>query len=76
VAMLGAYIGIVTWPLISQYLLSKFGYSVAMGIMSTFSIIHLIAGVSFIDPQLESSISGIKWLKIVLKFQFKGVAKH
>jgi len=49
----------VTWPLISQYLLSKFGYSVAMGIMSTFSIIHLIGGVSFMDPQLKKKTSGI-----------------
>jgi len=56
--MLGGYIGVVTWPLISQYLLSKFGYSVAMGIMSTFSILHLIAGISFMDPQLENKSSG------------------
>ncbi|KAF6035455.1 hypothetical protein EB796_006238 [Bugula neritina] len=57
VAALGGYIAVITWPLISQYLLNKFGYSVAMGIMSTFNIIHLIAGVSFIDPQLENKNS-------------------
>jgi len=66
VAALGGYIAVITWPLISQYLLNKFGYSVAMGIMSTFNIIHLIAGVSFIDPQLENKNSGSRLHKWIL----------
>jgi len=52
-SMLGAYLSILTWPLLSQYLLSKFGYSYAMGIISTLTLINIIAGILFVQPQSE-----------------------
>jgi len=52
-SMLGAYLGVVAWPLLSQYLLSRFGYSYAMGIISTLTLINIIAGILFVEPQTE-----------------------
>jgi len=53
--MLGYNVGVLTWPLLSQYLLSKFGYSYAMGIISTFTLVNVIAGILFVEPQTEKS---------------------
>jgi len=56
-ARLGTYLGIVLWPLISQYFLTKFGYSYAMGIMSTFTLINIFTGILFIEP-CPDNVSG------------------
>jgi len=52
--MLGNYVGIMTWPILSQFLLTKFGYSNAMGIMACAHLLHIIAGISFFEPKEES----------------------
>jgi len=53
--MLGYNVGVLIWPLLSQYLLSRFGYSYAMGIISTFSLVNIIAGILFVEPQINKS---------------------
>jgi len=50
-------VGIITWPIFSQFLLTKFGYSYAMGIMASAHLLHIIAGISFFEPK-EESIQG------------------
>jgi len=53
-AVLGIYVGLMTWPILSQFLLNKFGYSHAMGIMACAHLLHIIAGISFFEPQEEN----------------------
>lgn len=56
-AMLGNYVGTVVWPVLSQHLLNKFGYSHAMAIMASAHVLHIIAGITFIEPK-ASDLSG------------------
>ena len=58
IAILGYYIGVVAFPIVSQELLNSFGYSKAMGIMASFHIIHVIAGISFFEPAEENDSKG------------------
>lgn len=46
----GYYVGTAVWPSISLKLLDEFGYSKAMGIMSTLHVIHMLAGITFYQP--------------------------
>ncbi|KAF6022454.1 hypothetical protein EB796_019238 [Bugula neritina] len=56
-ATLGIYIGLMTWPILCQFLLNKFGYSHAMGIMACAHLLHIIAGISFFEPA-EKGLEG------------------
>ncbi|KAF6020216.1 hypothetical protein EB796_021457 [Bugula neritina] len=60
-AMLGNYVGMMVWPLLSQLLFKKFGYSQAMGIMTSSHLLHLVAGMSFFEPKesFQESISDV-----------------
>lgn len=51
--MLGQFSGLIAWPIVSQELLERYGYSKAMIVMSSFHIIHILAGFLFIEPVLE-----------------------
>lgn len=64
-AMLGNYVGMMVWPLLSQLLFKKFGYSQAMGIMTSSHLLHLVAGMSFFEP--KESFQG-KILNYCLQF--------
>jgi len=55
-SMLGANIGVLIWPLLSQYCLSKFGYSYAMGIISILTLVNIIAGILFVQPETDEPI--------------------
>jgi len=65
-AALGIYVGLMTWPILSQFLLNKFGYSYAMGIMASAHLLHIIAGISFFEPK-EEDLEG----KTIIYYLFK-----
>lgn len=44
-----------SWPIVSEKLLNDYGYSKAMGMMSSFHIMHVIAGILFCQPQPAES---------------------
>jgi len=67
-ATLGIYIGLMTWPILCQFLLNKFGYSHAMGIMACAHLLHIIAGISFFEPA-EKGLEG-KAINYCLKYPF------
>lgn len=50
VAVLGIRVGHTMWPVVSQYLLTNFGYSQAMGILAIPHVSHLIVGILFFEP--------------------------
>ena len=57
-AVLGYYVGMVVFPIVSQMLLDQYGYSQAMGIMASFHIIHIIAGLIFFQPSEAENSEG------------------
>ena len=57
-AVLGYYVGMVVFPIVSQKLLDDFGYSKAMGIMASFHVTHIIAGILFFQPTEEDNSNG------------------
>ena len=57
-AIIGYYVGMVIFPLISQELLEAYGYSTAMGIMALFQVIHVIAGILFFEPTKQGELNG------------------
>lgn len=59
-AVFGYYVGMVVWPIVSQTLLDLLGYHKAMGIMSSFHVVHVIAGVLFFSPQDGAANEDIK----------------
>ena len=46
---LGAYIGMVSWPSVSQHLLENYGYSMSMRILACLHTVHIIAGILYIE---------------------------
>lgn len=54
-AILGVRIGTMTWPVVSQFLLSKFGYSQAMGILALPHVAHILAGILFFEPSKQDN---------------------
>ena len=57
-AVLGYYVGVVVFPIVSQKLLDQYGYSQAMGIMASFHVIHIIAGLMFFQPSENHETKG------------------
>jgi len=49
----GAFVGCAIWPVFFDYLLDKFHYSKAMGIVSAIQIIHFLTGLCFFVPKCE-----------------------
>jgi len=50
---LGNFGGVMAWSVLSQFLLNKFGYSQAMGIMASAHLLHIIAGILFFEPKVK-----------------------
>lgn len=47
---LGIRVGTIVWPVASQFLLTSYGYSKAMGMMAIPQIMQIIAGILFFEP--------------------------
>ena len=58
-AVLGYYVGMVVFPIVSQMLLDQYGYSQAMGIMASFHVIHIIAGLLFFQSSETENTKGM-----------------
>jgi len=56
----GHYIGLTIWPITGQYLFDTYGYSQAMGILSVFHTLHLVAAIVFVSPKHTNSLPRIK----------------
>jgi len=70
-ASLGNFIGIMTWPILSQFLLTKFGYSQAMGIMASAHLLHIIVGSLFFEPQFKLQQDGSQFKPFCFKHHLK-----
>ena len=55
VIVIGYYVGVSAWPVISQKLFDTYGYSITMAVFAIPQIIHIIAGLLFIEPTLPST---------------------
>ena len=55
VIVIGFYVGISAWPVISQKLFDTYGYSITMAVFAIPQIIHIITGFLFIEPTLPST---------------------
>ena len=53
-AILGQFCGMIAWPVVSQELFSSNGYSDSMLIMGSIQLIHVVAGILFIEPSTTS----------------------
>ncbi|KAF6021684.1 hypothetical protein EB796_020003 [Bugula neritina] len=53
IASSGVMVGVIIWPIASQYFLSIYSYSKAIGIIAAFQIIHSLAGLTFISGNRE-----------------------
>jgi len=49
ILLTGYYVGMTAFPMVSQILFDSIGYSLSMGLMSIFHVIHLLAGVMFYE---------------------------
>ncbi|XP_067951169.1 monocarboxylate transporter 3-like [Watersipora subatra] len=50
--------GVIVNPIASQVLFDRFGYSKAMAIMSSFHVIHILAGIFFFQPKEHENLEG------------------
>lgn len=60
IVVAGFYVGIGAHPPLSRILFEKFGYHHAMAILSSFSVIHVVAGIFYIETtdQDDDSTTG------------------
>jgi len=47
----GNSVGLLAWPIISQRLFAKYGYSKAMALMCIPQFVHVVAGILFVPLQ-------------------------
>lgn len=53
VAYSGTYAGMIVWPVVSQLLFDKYGYSIAMGVMFAAHLTHILAAILMVQPSQE-----------------------